>query len=742
MALGILGGIMRHNLSFLTIVLVFVATAAWQTRAFPPMEGSDEPLHVAYVMALRETGQLPERATYRTNCTRQESGQPPLTYVAGAVVLNIMRVPRIACDDVYDYYYRTINNQWLGGVDPQRPDDNKRVFLQTVPQADILPAPPPTGLAALRLVSTFFGAMAVVGAYGAASEVFTRRRWRVLTVIVFAFMPTFLHVSSYFNNDSSATAFTTLTLWVTLRALRLGFSVRRGVVIGVIAGLGGLAKVSVLLVGAGVGTALLLDWSRRNYPFRQVFIYGLATGLPVLVLFGAWVAYGLITFGDPIGTGTHVLPALNYDPPLDWWTTLRGTPGVYLSYIGRLGNANVFMHPITYATLSVVVGLGLIGGVFRPRIDWRQALVLLATFVAVYAGFIGFYRVIFAVTGRLLLPVHVVFAVTVVGGLATLARYLPRSLELYLSAIAGTVFAVAGLVSTPLNIQRAYFPVTQPAAPTKLAGPVFDYDETIRFLGYETPGIWVDDNQHFVRLCWEVLAEPTRGAAFSLKFVRDGAIVADRTSVLGLGNYNAEVWTPGEVICDDVEVPVADDAARATVYDMLLVLLDPQTQAVDWHATHIDGAPVEFPVIGQVAVPAGDMRADLTPVDVTFADFAQLTGYSLDFDVDGESSLTLGWEVIGRTPDDWAQFVQLVGPNGFAAVADGTPRNGAYPTWAWRAGETIVDTWTFDLDDLPSGEYALNVGFYRRDTGDRMPASVDGQPAPDKAPTLQTVTVP
>jgi hypothetical protein len=33
---------------------------------------------------------------------------------------------------------------------------------------------------------------------------------------------------------------------------------------------------------------------------------------------------------------------------------------------------------------------------------------------------------------------------------------------------------------------------------------------------------------------------------------------------------------------------------------MLVILLDAETQAVDWAATMPDGTPVQFPIVGQV----------------------------------------------------------------------------------------------------------------------------------------------
>lgn len=49
------------------------------------------------------------------------------------------------------------------------------------------------------------------------------------------------------------------------------------------------------------------------------------------------------------------------------------------------------------------------------------------------------------------------------------------------------------------------------------------------------------------------------------------------------------------------------------------------------------------------------------------------------------------------------------------------PRGGAYPTSRWRPGEVVVDTFDIALPpDLPPGEYAIEVGLYIPETGQRL----------------------
>ena len=74
--------------------------------------------------------------------------------------------------------------------------------------------------------------------------------------------------------------------------------------------------------------------------------------------------------------------------------------------------------------------------------------------------------------------------------------------------------------------------------------------------------------------------------------------------------------------------------------------------------------------------------------------------------------------------------------------ADGQPRAGNYPTWAWSPGEQVVDTWTITLPaGLKPGDYQVVTGFYKPATGERIPILEDGQPAPNNSATVLRFTL-
>jgi hypothetical protein len=94
------------------------------------------------------------------------------------------------------------------------------------------------------------------------------------------------------------------------------------------------------------------------------------------------------------------------------------------------------------------------------------------------------------------------------------------------------------------------------------------------------------------------------------------------------------------------------------------------------------------------------------------------------------------WWVAERQPGaDYTMFAHLFDPadaGHIVAQKDGMPREGAYPTSNWMAGEVVSDTIRLSLDQVPPGSYRLTLGLYDGRTGERLAATTaDGAPLPD-----------
>jgi hypothetical protein len=607
---------------------------------------------------LRNEGRLPDRASFVENSARQESGQPPLTYWVAAQFLRLLNLP-MHTDDL-PKILNPLRNLWFTPPDRWNRRDNLNLFFHGPREREgqVFGHPEVVlGNRAARLLSLVYGLAAVIGAYGASREVFQRESWAVTATAIFAFTPQMLAMSTYVNNDVSATAFATLAIWQTLRLLRCGATPRRLIVIGGLLALGGLSKVSTLLIAPGIGVAVIFDAWRRHLPLWLLLRNGLLMLVVICLILGPWVIYGIVTYNDPLGFGTHKSGVITALPAATIAQFLSAVPEVYLSYWGKLGPSAIWFHPTLYVLFSVIVVLAVVGYGLKIRphsltsarpsplaplpqdegkasrgqqslslrigegeaggeslkysLPTQQTTVLLIILACVVAGFAiwlrDLYLIAYAVTGRLLFAAHIVIAIGLTGGLSLLAHRLKmgRTFPRILRGYTVGVLAGASVAVTPLSIYTAYKPPTllRPNQLPKLQGHAIDYDGTIRVLGYtQATSIIRQGTMHQITLCWEVLKPTTRPtAAFALKlFSQDGRVVGERTSVHGLGHYPTPLWRAGDIFCDTLDIPVTEPLITGERYNALLVLLDANTLDVNWAAAAPDGTPIQHPFVAQV----------------------------------------------------------------------------------------------------------------------------------------------
>jgi hypothetical protein len=119
---------------------------------------------------------------------------------------------------------------------------------------------------------------------------------------------------------------------------------------------------------------------------------------------------------------------------------------------------------------------------------------------------------------------------------------------------------------------------------------------------------------------------------------------------------------------------------------------------------------------------------------VTFGDVLEFVGY----EAAPESPpgvwlpLTLHFRVLRdvTAPEPWVLFAHLLNDQGeFVAGRDFL----AVPASTWRAGDAFVQLHDLPLpDDLPAGDYRLEIGLYSQADGVRFPLMVDGAPLDDR----------
>ncbi|MGB9873164.1 MAG: hypothetical protein ACPLYD_16095, partial [Anaerolineae bacterium] len=157
--------------------------------------------------------------------------------------------------------------------------------------------------------------------------------------------------------------------------------------------------------------------------------------------------------------------------------------------------------------------------------------------------------------------------------------------------------------------------------------------------------------------------------------------------------------------------------------------------------------------------------AILHPMTARLGESVRLMGYGLyrDRGILGREALASGatvrpgerlfldlyWRADGPVGENYVVFTHLVGEawnpatgNPVWAQDDHEPLRGDCPTSLWLPGRLLRDRYELALPtDAPAGEYLLEVGMYRWDTGERLPVSGDGADPQARRILLGTVRV-
>jgi len=191
---------------------------------------------------------------------------------------------------------------------------------------------------------------------------------------------------------------------------------------------------------------------------------------------------------------------------------------------------------------------------------------------------------------------------------------------------------------------------------------------------------------------------------------------------------------------------VYDQATGRQLYPNLSAL-----QFADSRASGL--APIYAPESGEFAVyrVMQDQSQAFRPLDVSLDQGIQLKGYEsrLSQNQPPGSPSSLGvymyWQAERAGTARYKVFVHVVNAQGkLVGQHDGEPQIGAYPTDAWKAGETVCDFHYVSFDKLlPPGTYSIRVGLYNEETGQRVRVTRAGASAVvDHAIVLETFSVP
>jgi len=733
------------------ILLLFVGLGLAYALATPTLEAPDEIHHYDYVRSLVNTRRPPGVEEGQ----KSFSNHSPLYYAIGA-----LGSAWVGKSDLEAW--RARHNPYFGYRFGDVGRDNKNIYLH--PDDDRIGASDTwLGVRVVRALSVLMGAATIWVTYRVGREVFPHRPEMGLGGAgLAAFIPQFLFISGAVNDDNGAALFGALALWAMVRILRKGPSTWRCIGLGGALGLGLLSKLTViaLLPTAGLVVALAA-W--RNRSWRDLLGWGLIVFGVTALLAAPWFVRQSLLHGDPIGLSQERAgfgdperpPSLaDLGPDLYWLRT---------SFWGRLGANQIPLSKWIYDLLDVATLIALLGLVrltirrlqhptsnFQPPSTARslQLITLAAAFLLTLGPMIvrRFLRPMPSF-GRYLFPVLPSIALLAFTGLSA---WLPRRRHLHLAlAITAAMLAlgIAGLVSflMPAYARPPVYDASSAPEPThRLDWTYLEGERPLaRLRGYNLNSQAVEPGETVrVTLYWEVLGETESNyILFAQLFGREGAKVGQRDTYPGLGHYPTSFWQPGQIIADQIPIPVAPDALAPSRLrlDVGLYRRGGERLAV------VDGAgnPVTAATAGWLKLSAAEEIAPpAASADYLLGDSIALIGYDLNVESAGVS-LTLYWACLAPLDRDHTAFVHLVGPDGALAQADGPPVGGDYPTSFWSPNDIVADERFIPTAGLPPGVYHLNVGMYLLETGQRLPvADADGARLPNDVAPLREVELP
>jgi hypothetical protein len=240
-------------------------------------------------------------------------------------------------------------------------------------------------------------------------------------------------------------------------------------------------------------------------------------------------------------------------------------------------------------------------------------------------------------------------------------------------------------------------------------------------------------------LIWHITRDLNQDYRFNLEVLTPDGRVLQTIEQAGVGdNFPTAQWRAGDAVRQGLIIFMPSNAVGGN-YPLRLQVFD---------AT---GQPLTDPVqIGALQVEEYPMQIKVPPLQIErraqFVEPIELLGANLSpqpYQAGGRLNIDLIWRATGRPSADYTVFVQLLDANGNpAGQGDGDPVHGLRLTSSWRPGEVIVDQHTVPLKtDLPLGDYALYIGLYQRDTGERVAVTVDGAQPPERWINLGKIAI-
>ena len=746
-----LASLCREYWAVVLVLIAFVTLGGLYSIVTPLFETPNEPWHYLNIerVAVGATGRSPlPPALVALKDTWGEAGaqQPPLYYALGALLTHWVD---FGADD-HAVVFAPNPYAALGMLDSS---SNKNAVLHMGGEG-LFYSGVSLRVHLLRWFSVLCATAVVFLTYCFAREIVPQRRAvAVGTAALVAFNPQFLFINAGVTNESLALVFLTLSLYLASRVVngKVG-PYRAAVALGISTGLAALTQrvglASIILIPC----AYLMHARRRHARdigadevavLRDLVRPALVAVSIALAISGWWYVLNVTSFQDALGLGGLLEDFGGAEVVIDPLHTLHL---LFLSYWGLFGWMNIPADQVFYTLALILSVLGVMGlALHSVRDYWRRGLLphrrggtvlLLVLWTAiVIASLIWSSQTAGRLEGRALFPVIPILSLLLFVGLT--AWTAPRH-SWVLALILSILLLVASVIAPFRYIAPAYARperVHLEEVPPGIQDVDVAFGDKLFLLGYSLGQSSVTvGNTLQIRLYWLGLRRMSDDYTVSVRlYGRQEQQIGALDTYPGGGNYATRLWLPGEVVCDDYAIPVAQDArAPAAIIVRLGVYVGPEREylpALDARGQEI-GHTIEIarsriaPLESISYLPQQDLCTPACAVNL--GDKMMFIGHGLypqNPSAGDTWEIDLYWQALRQISRDYTVFLHLVDQNdAIVAQIDEQPLAGDYPTHLWEIDEQVRDSHRLPLpEDLPAGEYRLRVGLYWLKTGERLP---------------------
>lgn len=734
---------MRLPYSFKLLLLTYVALSLVYDQATPTFEASDEVWHYAVVREIADGRGLPVWEEGEHTTFRQEGGQPPLYYLASALLSNWV--------DDSDFPQRFVYNPFAhAGV----PGTDSNVNLMEHSSQERFPWRGTTlAVRIVRWMSIVMGAITVLLTYLLASQLFPYNAPLALLAAGFtAFNPTFMFISASVNNDNGIWLLSSLLIYVIALAARIesrvdtdrkpsiiGSVVNPRVlpwVLGVLLGLSTLTKLSGLVLLPCV--YLLLVWrSWVRGSVREFFVSAsIVTGI-LAITTGWWFWRNHLLYGDILAMRMMTAPGVVRMGTPSMVDLVREASGWWLSLWGVFGAFNILSGTWTYAfytALTIVAFVGLVVWAWRAlqnralKITAPQGFALLFLCLSLM-GAAYWTRSIYASQGRLVFGAIAPISSFISVGILGLSGWRWHA---SLSKFLCVVLFIVGLVIPIAYVAPRYAPpepLVENTMPDNLISVQARFNEEFELYGYTVdrrprhPGESIP-----VTLYWLALTQMEVDYNLALNVHgKNHEHIGKLDTWPGGGLLPTSNWEPNEIYPDRYALPIDKDSAFPTVLRLDVSFWENELDnRLPIRVAEGISIPSLILDVGRLIEPEPLIISPYSRDDSVLEGGVILMGYDIPVRaLKGQSvPVTLYWYTSRPISDDYTVFVHMLNQSGkIVSQSDGAPANGDWPTSAWHPGHTVIDSHTLIVpDDLQAGEYSLAIGLYNPQSSTRLAA--------------------